>query len=357
MAAGAQERTEKPTPKKIQKSRSEGRLDKSREIVNLASLAGGAIGLWIGLVIIYHSTRTMLETLWANGFSIATGDDISNTLMISAIKHFSIMAAPPMFMSLLFAVAANIHQNKGFIFVWKNLFKFDLDQLNFINGLKRLFSLRSSVELLKSTIKFGAVSYALYSVFTGEFHLFIPTIMQEPIEIAKTAGHASALMFIRVILVMLILSYFDMKYQKWQYIKDLMMTKQEVKEEQRQAEGDPRIKARIRSKQMELARRRMLAQVPKATVVITNPTHFAVALLYKPKEMEAPKVVAKGIDHMAQKIIKIARHYGVPIVHNPPLARALYRYVPLEGFIPVVLYKAVAKVLAYIYQQRKKQIL
>jgi flagellar biosynthetic protein FlhB len=136
-----------------------------------------------------------------------------------------------------------------------------------------------------------------------------------------------------------------------------MMTKQEVKEEHRQAEGDPRVKARIRSKQIELARRRMLAQVPKATVVITNPTHFAVALLYKPREMEAPKVVAKGIDHMAMKIIKIARHYGVPIVHNPPLARALYKSVPLEAFIPVALYKAVAKVLAYIYQQRKKRFM
>ncbi|MEJ5300788.1 MAG: flagellar biosynthesis protein FlhB [Thermodesulforhabdaceae bacterium] len=357
MAAGAQERTEKPTPKKIQKARSEGRLDKSREIINLASLAGGAIGLWIGLIIIYHSTKTMLETLWANGFSLAIREDFTNALVIGAVKHFSIMIALPMFMSLLFAVGANVYQNKGLVLVWKNLFKFDLSQLDLINGLKRLFSLRSSVEFLKSVIKFGAVAYALYSVFLGESHLFIPTIMQEPIEIAKTAGHASALMFIRVILIMLILSYLDMRYQKWQYIKDLMMTKQEVKEEHRQAEGDPRVKARIRSKQMELARRRMLAQVPKATVVITNPTHFAVALLYKPKEMEAPKVVAKGLDYMAQKIIKIARHYGVPIVHNPPLARALYKYVPLEGFIPVALYKAVAKVLAYIYQQKRRQVL
>ncbi|MGC8720619.1 MAG: flagellar biosynthesis protein FlhB [Thermodesulforhabdaceae bacterium] len=357
MAGGAQERTEKPTPKKIQKARSEGRLDKSREVINLASLVGGAIGLWIGIVIIYHYTREMMHTLWGNGFSLATSDNFLNFTFTISARYLAIMIAPALLISLIFAVAANFYQNKGMIFVWKNLVKLDLDQLNIINGFKRLFSLRSLTELLKSTIKFAAVSYALYSVFKGEFHLFLPTINQEPIEIARTVGHASSLMFIRVILIMLVLSYFDMRYQKWQYIKDLMMTKQEVKEEHRQAEGDPRVKARIRSKQIELARRRMLAQVPKATVVITNPTHFAVALLYKPREMEAPKVVAKGIDHMAMKIIKIARHYGVPIVHNPPLARALYKSVPLEAFIPVALYKAVAKVLAYIYQQRKKRFM
>ncbi|MCX7823000.1 MAG: flagellar biosynthesis protein FlhB [Syntrophobacterales bacterium] len=356
MASGSQERTEKPTPKRIQKARAEGRLDKSREIVNLASLVGGAIGLWIGIVIIYHSTKVMMETLWSNGFSVALKDDISHFVLITVVKHFGLMVAPSMFFSLVFAFAANYYQNKGLIFVWKNLFKFDLSQIDFINGFKRLFSLRSFVELLKSFIKFGAVSYALYSVFCAEYHLFLPTVMEEPIEIARTVGDASVLMFTRVILVMLVLSYFDMRYQKWQYTKDLMMTKQEVKEEHRQAEGDPKIKARIRSKQMELARRRMLAQVPKSTVVVTNPTHFAVALLYKPGKMEAPKVVAKGIDHMALKIIKIARHYGVPIVYNPPLARALYKYVPLESFIPVALYKAVAKVIAYVYQQKKKRL-
>lgn len=356
MATGAQEKTEKPTSKKIQKARSEGRLDKSREVVNLASLIGGAVGLWIGLVIIFHSTRIMMETLWADGFSLVLKSHLSGSIFITLIKHFGIMVAPSMLLSLVFAFVANYYQNKGIIFVWKNLFKFDLSQLDFLNGFKRLFSLRSMVELFKSTIKFGAVSYALYSVFYAELPLFIPTVMEEPVEIAKTLGHAGTSMFTRVVLIMLVLSYFDVRYQKWQYTKDLMMTKQEVKEEHRQAEGDPRVKARIRSKQMELARRRMLAQVPKATVVITNPTHFAVALTYRPGEMEAPKVVAKGIDYMALKIIKIARRYGVPIVHNPPLARALYKYVQLESFIPVALYKAVAKVLAYIYQQRRRQI-
>lgn len=356
MASGAQERTEKPTPKKIQKARSEGRLDKSREIVNLASLIGGAVGLWIGLIVIYHSFKVMIETLWGNGFSVAIYGDLSGSIFITSTKYLGMMIAPSMSLSLIFAFAANYYQNKGLIFVWKNLFKFDLSQIDIINGFRRLLSLRSLVELLKSIIKFGAVSYALYSVFSSELHLFLPTVMEEPLEIAKTAGHASALMFTRVIIVMLVLSYFDMKYQKWQYIKDLMMTKQEVKEEHRQAEGDPRVKARIRSKQMEIARRRMLAQVPKATVVVTNPTHFAVALMYKLGEMEAPKVVAKGIDHMALKIIKIARHHGVPIVYNPPLARALYKYVPLDTFIPVTLYKAVAKVIAYVYQQKKKRV-
>ncbi|HDL90582.1 MAG TPA: EscU/YscU/HrcU family type III secretion system export apparatus switch protein, partial [Thermodesulforhabdus norvegica] len=222
------------------------------------------------------------------------------------------------------------------------------------NGLKRLLSLRSLTELAKSIIKFLAVSYALYSIIAGKYNLLIPTTLQEPYDIFKTIGFLTFHLFLRVISIMLVLSYLDLRYQKWQYIKDLMMTKQEVKEEHKQAEGDPRIKSKIRAKQLQIARARMLGQVPESEVVVTNPTHYAVALMYKPEEMEAPKVVAKGVDFMAKKIIKIARQHGVPIVHNPPLARALYRQVPLESTIPVELYKAVAKVLAYVYQQRGK---
>jgi len=152
--------------------------------------------------------------------------------------------------------------------------------------------------------------------------------------------------------IMLFLGFLDFLYQKWQTKKDLMMTRQETKEEHKQSEGNPQIKSKIRTLQRSLARQRMLSRVPKASVIITNPTHFAVALHYE-TGMEAPTVVAKGVDFLAQKIIAIGRKHGVSIVPNPPLARALYKQVNLEETIPVELYKAVAKILAYIYQQKQ----
>jgi flagellar biosynthetic protein FlhB len=153
--------------------------------------------------------------------------------------------------------------------------------------------------------------------------------------------------------VMLFVSLADYGYQKWQHRKDLMMTKQEIKEEYKESEGNPQIKSRIRSIQKSLARQRMLSQVHKATMVITNPTHYAVAMTYSP-EMDAPTVVAKGVDFLARRIIKIARRQGIPVIQNPPLARALYKQVRLDETIPATLYRAVAKVLAYVFQQKRQ---
>jgi len=176
---------------------------------------------------------------------------------------------------------------------------------------------------------------------------------RELVGILEALGHLTYRILIRVSGIMLVLSLLDYYYQRWQYTRDLKMTKQEVKEEGKQAEGNPQVKSRIRSLQFSMARKRMMANVPKASVVITNPTHFAIALMYS-TGMEAPQVIAKGANHLARKIIEIARKSGVPIVQNPPLARALYKQVNLDDTIPLTLYKAVAKVLAYIYQQKKR---
>lgn len=356
MPSGVQERTEKPTPRRLQKARSEGKLAKSRELNTLASLVGGALGLWFSLAIIYDQFRALLQYLWGEGFGlIRTGDVTSVATFGHSVESLFISALPAMALSLLFAIVANLYQNRGFVFVWKGLVRFDLSAIHPLNGLKRLFSLRSLVDLAKSAIKFGAVSFVMYSLFRSGAADIIQTVYLSDFDISRTLGTLAFVMLLKVVLIMIVLSYLDWRYQKWQYIRDLMMTKQEVKEEHRQTEGDPRIKSKIRAKQLQIARARMLAKVPKADVVITNPTHFAVALMYRPGEMAAPKVVAKGLDFMAKKIIRIARRHGVPVVYNPPLARALYRQVPLEGTIPVTLYKAVAKVLAYVYHQRKKK--
>jgi len=183
---------------------------------------------------------------------------------------------------------------------------------------------------------------------------FLPLVDTPVMDTIAFMGSLALKIGVRSSLAMLVLSGFDYAYQRWQYTRDLRMTKQEVKEEHKQSEGNPQIKARIRSLQRSMARRRMMAKVPKATVVITNPTHYAVALQYH-KGLEAPRVVAKGQNLIAQRIKQLARKNHVPVVSNPPLARALYQQVDLEAQIPAILYRAVAKVLAFVFQQREQR--
>jgi flagellar biosynthetic protein FlhB len=196
------------------------------------------------------------------------------------------------------------------------------------------------------------ICYAVYSVMWPERAAMAELSGREVSGLFQVMGTLSMRVIIRVSAIMFAISLLDLLYQKWQTRKDLMMTRQEVKEEVKQQEGNPQIKARIRTIQRSLARQRMLSKIPKASVIITNPTHYAVVLLYKPG-MEAPLLVAKGMDFLARKIIDIGRKHGVPIIQNPPLARALYKQVKLDETIPVALYRAVAKILAYIFQQKQ----
>jgi len=252
----------------------------------------------------------------------------------------------------ILAIGINLMQTKGFNLSFQAI-QPKFSKLNPLQGFKRLLSLRSLIELGKSCVKISIIGYAIYSVLSSDRDLFMPLIGKEVVEIAQVFSHLTSKIVIRVAAIMLAVSLLDYYYQSWQHEKDLKMTKQEVKEEHKQTEGNPQIKGRIRAIQKSLARQRMMASVPKANVVITNPTHFAVALLYGP-QMDAPKVLAKGADFLAQKIIELARKHKIPVVQNPPLARALYSQVKVEETIPVTLFKAVAKVLAFIYQQKKK---
>jgi flagellar biosynthetic protein FlhB len=215
-----------------------------------------------------------------------------------------------------------------------------------------MVSIRSLTELVKSIFKLLIVSYAVYTVLWPERVALSELTGREASDFLSLTGMLALKLLFRVAGTMLALSLLDFLYQKWQTRKDLMMTRQEIKEEHKQSDGNPQIKSRIRTLQRALARQRMLSRIPKASVIITNPTHFAVALHYEPG-MDAPIVVAKGMDFLARKIIVTGRKYGVSIVSNPPLARALYKQVKVEEKIPIELYRAVAKILAYIYQQKQ----
>jgi len=351
--AGAQERTEKPTGKRLAEARRKGNVPKSQELTALAVLWAGWLAASFQMAKLPEQFRALLDRLWTEGFAPWKSGLVGNALAVSVFQAFLLMAAPAVMAALVTAIAVNFVQLKGFLIAPKAL-EPKFSKLNPLNGLKRFAQVRFFAETAKSFVKIVIVGVVLYTVFQSEQESLAALVHMDLSAIGRETGRIVFRFVWKAGAFLLVLAVLDFAYQRWQYIKDLMMTKQEVKEEHKQSEGNPQIKSRIRSIQRTLARQRMMAKVPKATVVVTNPTHYAVALFYK-EGLQAPKVVAKGMNLIAQNIIRIAREHRVPVVQNPPLARALYRQVKLDQVIPETLYRAVAKVLAYVYQQRRSK--
>ena len=315
-------------------------------------LFGGAAAVFLSSGLFFNHFRRLLEDLWGNGFHSILSFGSDAELFHMGLFHFSIMVLPTFLALIVMAIGLNIIQTRGLLFTAEPM-RPKLSNLNPLEGFKKLISMRSFVELIKSLLKLAIVGLAVYRVLSSERDSFLLLPALDLKDVLATLNRLILRITLEVSGIMLVVSLLDLYYQRWQYTKDLKMTKQEIKEEHKQTEGDQHIKARIRSIQRSLTKQRMLSKVPKATMVVTNPTHIAVALQYDPG-MDAPVLVAKGIDFLAKKIIKVARQHGVPVTQNPPLARALYKQVKLDATIPVTLYRAVAKVLAYIYQQRKR---
>ncbi|MEJ5363762.1 MAG: flagellar biosynthesis protein FlhB [Desulfosoma sp.] len=349
--AGAQERTEKPTGKRLAEARRKGNVPKSQELTSLAVLCAGWLAASFQIKKFPEQFRALLDQLWPHGFALPESGLSGKALAVSVFQAFFLMAAPGILAALATAVAVNLVQLKGFLFAPKAL-EPKFSKLNPLNGLKRFAQVRFFAETAKSFLKILIIGCVLYSVFQSERESLATLVHHDLFGIGRETGRIVFRFVWKAGAFILVLAILDFAYQRWQYIKDLMMTKQEVKEEHKQSEGNPQIKSRIRSIQRTLARQRMMSKVPRATVVVTNPTHYAVALFYK-EGLQAPKVVAKGMNLIAQNIIRIAREHRVPVVQNPPLARALYHQVKLDQVIPETLYRAVAKVLAYVYQQRR----
>ena len=350
--AGSQEKTEQPTEKKRREARERGQIPKSKELVSVGILFAGTAAVFLSSGLFFNHFRRLLEDLWGRGFQSVSSFGADGELFHMGLFHFSIMVLPTFLTLIAIAFGLNLVQTKGLLFTAETI-KPKLSNLNPLEGFKKLFSTRSFVELIKSFLKLAIVGLAVYRVLDSERDSFLLLPGLELKDVLGTLNRLILKVTLEVSGVMLVVSLLDLYYQRWQYTKDLKMTKQEIKEEHKQTEGDQHIKARIRSIQRSLTKQRMLSKVPKATMVVTNPTHIAVALQYTPG-MEAPVLVAKGVDFLAKKIIKIARKHGIPVTQNPPLARALYKQVKLDATIPVTLYRAVAKVLAYIYQQQKR---
>jgi len=352
--ADSGEKTEKATPRKRRKAREEGQVLQSKELTSAIVL----LSMFLTLKI---AGSFMYEQLYLN-FKIAFEDlaQVPDLFSIQGVRKLYVnlvlqllKIVAPVFAVALVAGVASGYAQVGFLFTTKTL-AVKLNRINPLNGFKKLFSFRSFAELIKSILKILIIGFLGYLYLSGEARNILKTMDMDVVSIAAYICNTSLNVAIRMCIAMLVLGVLDYGYQWWEYEKSLKMTKQEIKQEYKETEGNPEIKGKIKQKQRQLALRRMLQDVPKADVVITNPTHFAVAIKYDPKVADAPLVVAKGQDYMAQKIKKIAKENKVEIVENKQLARTLYSTVEIGDKIPPELFQAVAEVLAFVYSLKNK---
>jgi len=347
-----QDKTEKATSKKRSDAREKGQVAKSREVASVAVLLTGLSTLYLfGSFIYSHITSVMQES-----FSMIARPSLGMTdfLMLNhdMVQRFIIIMAPMMIAVFLVAILSNVAQI-GWLFTWEPLIP-KPSKVSPIKGIGRLFSKQSLMELFKSMAKLTLVGLVVYWTVKGEMARFVSLGEMEVSSIALYIVRIILKIFLRVSIAMIFLAALDYAFQKWQFEQKLKMTKQEVKEELKQSEGDPLIKSRIRRVQQEMARRRMMQEVPKADVIVTNPVHLALALRYDSGVMNAPQVVAKGAGALAEKIRALAKEHHIPIVEDKELARRLYEVVEIGREIPSVFYHAVAEVLTYVYKIKGK---
>lgn len=349
-----QERTEQATSKRREETREKGQVARSHEVVSVSILVAGLLFFYFGgSTLLLKTMDVMTAGFREAGRMNLTPDSVTAIFVNYIFKGFGILF-PLLIAVLIAAILGNVLQF-GFMFSTESI-QPKIDKISPAKGFKRLFSLRSLAELLKSILKVCIISGVAYLIISNEFDRLVPLADQSVWGMFSYIGGVSFKLLLAMTVVLVFLAALDYAYQRWEYEKSIRMTKQEIKDEYKNTEGDPMIKARIRRIQREMAQKRMMTQVPKADVIITNPTHLAVAIQYSPDNMQAPIVVAKGADFIAEKIRDLARENDVPIVENKPLAQVLYKMVKVNKMVPENLYKAVAEVLAFVYEQKKIKI-
>jgi len=353
MAEGdLQEKTEQATPRKRSEARKKGQVGKSREIPSVAVLLAGLSTLYLFGAYMYNHIRSLMQDTFS--MIAVPNQGLAEFLVLgnTVIERFIVMVLPVMIAVFVTAILSNVLQI-GFVLSWEAVTP-KLSKISPIKGIQRLFSKQTLMELFKSLTKLALVGVIAYVTVKGEMDR-LPSLADREVQaillyILKIAFK----IFIRVSMAMIFLAILDFWFQKWQYEQQLKMTKQEVKEEFKRTEGDPLIKSRIKRIQYEIAKRRMMQEVPKADVVVTNPVHLAIALQYDTAEMSAPTVLAKGAGEVAERIKTLAREHHIPIVENRELAQNLYKMVEIGNEIPSILHQAVAEVLAYVYKLKGK---
>lgn len=344
----AGEKTEKATPKRKADERKKGNVFLSQEAVTVASL----LSCFLALKVLSPSILRNMEGLLTDYIDLcavteAVGPGDLLPFFSDACRVFALTAMPLLLLCCAVAVAITMFQTRG-LFSAK-AFSFKGERINPLAGLKKMVSMRGLVELLKSILKISVLLYLLYITLEKEIPALARLMDMEPGQALISAGGLVLSIALKAGVIFLFLAAADYLYQWWEYEKNLRMTKQEVKEEYKQLEGDPQIKGAIRSRQQQKSRQRMMQNVPNADVVIRNPTHYAIAVKYDSSKNRAPIVLAKGVDALALRIVKTAEDAGVYVTENRPLARALYESVDLDQEIPEQFYQAIAEVLAFVY--------
>jgi flagellar biosynthetic protein FlhB len=343
-----QERTEAATPKRRREAREEGQVARSQEVLTAFVLGAGLLGLWVGIRHMYAELAGLAEYLMGgDAYLNLTADSLAvlGTRVLAALVR---VLAPMLVAAVVGGIAGNVVQ-VGFLVSFKALNP-DPNRINPVSGFKNLLKPAKIVDLAKNVLKVIAVGWVAYLAIRGRFgelpylsdlppRTYLVYLLELGFDILKY-----------VLLVYVVIALLDYAFQRWQHEEGIKMSKQDVRDEFKDTEGDPLIKSRIRSLQREMARRRMMAEVPTSDVVITNPTHFAVALRYDQSAMDAPRVTAKGTDLVAEKIVALAQEHGVPLYEAPPVARALFRQTEVGDPIPVDLFHAVAEILAQVYR-------
>lgn len=344
------EKTEPASPRRLEQAREEGDVPRSRELATCTILLAAGAGLWVfgnGLV------RSLNRTLAAGlGFERAQAFDPSLLFTRIGSHAFDVLLAfAPIAILLVVVALASPLLIGGWLFSAKAL-QPKFDKLNSLRGLGNMVSVNALVELAKAIAKTLLVGIVAWMVIRHQLDTMLGFSVEDADDGIAHLGRLLLGGFIAIVCALVLIAGIDAPFQMWRYANKLKMTRQEVRQESKESEGDPQVKAKIRAQQREMARRRMMAEVPTADVVVTNPTHYAVALKYTDGSMRAPKVVAKGADEVAAKIRELAAEHKVPLLEAPPLARALYRHTELGDEIPEALYTAVAEVLAYVFQLR-----
>lgn len=340
------QKTEDPTERKLSKAKEKGQSGSSTELKNWAILLGGTLLLTL-VVPWMMTTVTNMSLIYIEQPEIIPVEyGYMVPLLINVLWELLVVTSPFFGVLIVVGLLANVGQS-GLIYAPTKI-KPDWKKISLLGGLKRMFSMRSVVEFLKAIVKLLAVSVVSYGIAIP-FFSDIAVMPDYPIMAMMDKLHIVAISISTgAVVVMTLVATLDFLYQKYEFTKSMRMSFQEIKDEYKDTEGDPHVKARIRRLRAERAQKRMMANVPEADVVVTNPTHYAIALSYKIDGMQAPVLVAKGVDSLALRIREVAEEHDVPIVENPPLARALYASVELDEEIPVEHYQAVAEVIGYV---------
>ncbi len=346
MALSRDDRTEAPTPRRRQEARGRGQVARSHDLTAAMLLLAGFISIRLLGPPLWHSLLLILETALSSD-SAHDQDDLY-PFVLSVAVELSKRLAPIVLIGLAVVLATLLGQ-VGWLFTWEPLTP-SLSKINPLAGLQRLFSIRSTVSALTNVVKLVVIGTVAYVTLSHAAAGIISSQMLDLVDLFTLAASLTFQLGLNLSIALVILALLDYAWQRFRHEQDLRMTKEEVKDELRSMEGDPQIKRRRRQIQLQMAMHRLRKDVPKADVVVTNPTHLAVAIQYDPDSMMAPKVVAKGADYIALRIRQMATELGIPIVERKPLARALYDSVEVGQYVPEKFYRAIAEILAYVYE-------